>query len=58
MGWRMLSAKWLLKLVFDTVHMGIVNRSILVSIGILLALLFGLVIAAAQITAPYIYTLF
>jgi hypothetical protein len=54
----MLYAKWLSKLLFDTIHMGIVNRSLLVSIGILLALLFGLVIAAAQISAPYIYTLF
>ncbi len=54
----MLFLKWLGKLVFDTVHMGVVNRSLAMSIGILLVLLLGLVIVAAQISAPYIYTLF
>ena len=50
--------KWLTKLVFDTIHMGFVNRSVAVSVGILVMLLLGLVVAAAQISAPYIYTLF
>ncbi len=54
----MVFLKWLLRLTFDTIHMGLVNRSLAVSFGILLVLLLGLVIAAAQITAPYIYTLF
>ena len=50
--------KWLSRLLFDTIYMGFVNRSLAVSVGILLVLLFGLVISAAQISAPYIYTLF
>jgi len=54
----MLFLKWLCRLLFDTVRMGVANRSIGMSIGILLILLMGFVIAAAQISAPYIYTLF
>jgi hypothetical protein len=50
--------KWLRKLVLDTIRMGMVNRSLAMSVGILLVLLLGLVIVAAQISAPYIYTLF
>jgi hypothetical protein len=54
----MLALKWFWRLVFDTIYMGLVNRSLLVSTGILLALLLGVMIAAVQVTAPYIYTLF
>jgi len=50
--------KWSLRLIFDTVRMGLVNGSLAMSVGILLILLGGLLIGAAQISAPYIYTLF
>ena len=54
----MLFIKWTWRLLRDVVMFGIVNRSPLTSFTILLLLVVGLVIAAAQISAPFIYTLF
>ncbi len=54
----MLFIKWLIKLLFDIIHMSVVNRSFAVSLAILALLVLGLVIFAAQISAPFIYTLF
>ena len=46
---------WLLK---DVVLFGWVNRSPKTSLGILFFLAMGLIIGAAQVSAPFIYTLF
>ncbi len=54
----MLFLKWTARLLRDIVLFGIVNRSPATSFSILLLLVIGLVIAAAQISAPFIYTLF
>ncbi len=54
----MLFLKWTWRLLRDVVMFGIVNRSPLISFSILLFLAIGLVIAAAQVSAPFIYTLF
>jgi hypothetical protein len=54
----MLLVKWTWRLLHDVVMFGIVNRSPLTSFTILLLLVVGLVIVAAQISAPFIYTLF
>ena len=54
----MLLIRWTFRLLRDVVLFGIVNRSIVLSVLILFFLLIGLVIAAAQVAAPFIYTLF
>ena len=54
----MLLFRWLFRLVRDVIMSGIVNRSPFMSISILLFLVLGLVLAAVQVTAPFIYTLF
>jgi hypothetical protein len=46
---------WLLK---DVVLFGWVNKSPKTSLGILFFLGIGLIIGAAQVSAPFIYTLF
>ena len=54
----MLFLKWTARLLQDVFLFGIVNRSPVMSFSILLLLVIGLVIAAAQVSAPFIYTLF
>jgi hypothetical protein len=54
----MLIVKWFSKMVLDTVALGYANRSPGISLSILALLVIGVVIAAAQISAPFIYTLF
>ncbi|MDZ4829126.1 MAG: hypothetical protein SGJ09_02880 [Phycisphaerae bacterium] len=50
--------QWVLRLLRDVVMFGFVNRSLALSVCILFFLAVGLVIAAAQVSAPFIYTLF
>ncbi|NOY29255.1 MAG: hypothetical protein GXP28_03480 [Planctomycetes bacterium] len=54
----MLFMRWTRRLLVDIFLFGIVNRSLAMSFGVLFLLAIGLVIAAAQISAPFIYTLF
>ena len=54
----MLLLGWIVKLVWDVVRFGVVNRSFLLSLAVLVLLIIGLVIVSAQISAPFIYTLF
>lgn len=54
----MLMLKWAARMLRDVVRLGWVNRSPAMSLTILLLLLVGLVIGAAQVSAPFIYTLF
>lgn len=54
----LLRLRWALRLVRDIVLYGVVNRSPLTSGAILALLVLGLLISAAQISAPFIYTLF
>ncbi len=54
----MLYMKWTLRMTRDIVLFGVINRSLAMSFSILLLLVVGLVIAAAQVSAPFIYTLF
>ena len=53
-----LRLKWWYRLGRDVIVSGIVNRSILTSLAIMLFIVIGLVITAAQVSAPFIYTLF
>ncbi len=54
----MLLFRWVAKLFLDVIVLGIVNRSFFLSFTILALLLAALVIIGAQISAPFIYTLF
>lgn len=54
----MLLLKWTTRLIRDIALFGHVNRSPALSLFLLLLLLLGLVIGAAQVSAPFIYTLF
>jgi hypothetical protein len=55
---EMLFLKWTWRLLRDVTMFGFVNRSPIMGFSILLLLVVGLVIAAAQVSAPFIYTLF
>ena len=54
----LLRVKWWYRLLRDVVISGFVNGSILTSFAILMFIVIGLVITAAQVYAPFIYTLF
>ncbi len=54
----MIRIKWFFRLVKDLIWFGIVNRSYGMSLAMLGLLLIGLLIIAAKISAPFIYTLF
>jgi hypothetical protein len=51
-------ARWMLRMLRDVVLLGVVNRSYAMSFALLAFLVIGLTIAAAQVSAPFIYTLF
>ena len=54
----MITIQWFLRMIRDVVWFGIANRAPFLSIGILLLIFAGVLIVAAKISAPYIYTLF
>ena len=54
----MMAMKWLWRLLTDVMLAGFVNRSLFLSISVLSLIVLGLVFAAAQVSAPFIYTLF
>jgi hypothetical protein len=54
----MLTAKWVIKMFLDLVRFGLANRAIGMSLAVISLLFLGLVIVAAKVTAPFIYTLF
>lgn len=51
-------ARWILKMIVDVVKFGFVNRSFAMSFAILALLTIAFAIIAAQVSAPFIYTLF
>lgn len=54
----MVLTRWILKMIADVVLLGAVNRSFAMTLALLAFLVIGLTIVAAQISAPFIYTLF
>jgi len=54
----MLLMRWILRMVRDIVMFGAVNKSYAMSLALLAFLIIGLTIVAAQVSAPFIYTLF
>jgi hypothetical protein len=51
-------ARWMIRMLRDIVLLGVVNRSWAMSVSLLAFVVLGLTIAAAQVSAPFIYTLF
>jgi len=51
-------ARWILEMVVDVVKLGHVNRSFAMSFTILAFLTIAFAIIAAQVSAPFIHTLF
>lgn len=47
-----------MRMIRDIVWLGVVNRSYALSLSVLLLLLVGVLTIGAQISAPFIYTLF
>ena len=54
----MLLIKWLFRMLIDLLKFGVVNRAFGMSLAVISLLFLGLVIIAAKIAAPFIYTLF
>lgn len=50
--------RWIIKMVADVVKFGFVNRSFAMSFAMLAFLTIAFAIIAAQVSAPFIYTLF
>jgi hypothetical protein len=50
--------RWVVRMLKDIVLFGFVNRSFAMSFALLAFLVIGLTIVAAQVSAPFIYTLF
>jgi hypothetical protein len=54
----MMLVGWVLRMLKDVFLFGIVNRSFAMSFALLAFFVIGLTIVAAQVSAPFIYTLF
>jgi hypothetical protein len=54
----MLRLTWFLRMLRDVAWMGVANRNPALSGGVLLLILLGLLAVGAQVSAPFIYTLF
>lgn len=54
----MILTRWLFKMIGDVFLLGVVNRSFGLALALLALLVLGLTTAAAQVSAPFIYTLF
>ncbi|MFO0757730.1 MAG: hypothetical protein U0359_14630 [Byssovorax sp.] len=54
----MVFMRWLWAMLRDVFMLGVVNKSFAMSFAILSFFIIGLTIIAAQVTAPFIYTLF
>ena len=54
----MLFVKWASRIFADLVKFGLVNRALGMSLAVIALLFLGVVIIAAKVAAPFIYTLF
>ena len=50
--------KWGFRLLIDVIRMSVINQAYGLGLSIFVLLILGLVFSAAQISAPFIYTLF
>ncbi len=58
MSTPVLLVKWFFRMIRDVVWLGRANGNYALSIAILFLLLIGLLAIGAQVSAPFIYTLF
>ena len=49
---------WFARMIRDVIWLAVVNKSYALSLSILLLLLIGVLAIGAQVSAPFIYTLF
>jgi hypothetical protein len=54
----MILMRWMGRMLIDLIRFGIVNRAFGMSLAVISLLFLGLVIIAAKVAAPFIYTLF
>ncbi len=54
----MLLLKWIIRMLVDLVKFGLANRAMGMSLAVITLLFLGVVIVAAKVAAPFIYTLF
>jgi hypothetical protein len=54
----MITLKWIARMFVDLLRFGVVNRAMGMSLGVIALIFLGIVIVAAKIAAPFIYTLF
>ncbi len=54
----MLVTKWIIRMLVDVVKFGLVNRAIGMSLAVITLIFLGVIIVAAKVAAPFIYTLF
>lgn len=54
----MIKIYWIIRLLKDVIILGVVNRSPAVSLALIGLLILGALLTAAQVSAPFIYTLF
>lgn len=54
----MMLLRWVGKMLWDVLVFGFVNRSLAMSFALLAFFVIGVTIVAAQVSAPFIYTLF
>lgn len=54
----MLFGYWIVRLLRDVVLLSVVNRSYALGASIMMMMFFGLLVLGAEVSAPFIYTLF
>ena len=54
----MLLSKWIIRMLVDVVKFGLVNRAMGMSLAVITLIFLGVIIVAAKVAAPFIYTLF
>ena len=54
----MLLFQWIVRMFVDLLRFGLANRAMSMSFSVIALIFLGLVVIAAKLTAPFIYTLF
>ncbi len=54
----MLLLKWIFRMIVDLVRFGRANRAMGMTLAVIALLFAGVVVIAAKVTAPFLYTLF
>jgi hypothetical protein len=54
----MLLLRWIVRMFVDLLRFGLANRAMSMSLAVIALIFLGLIVIAAKLTAPFIYTLF